>query len=352
MKVRHECGPIAFVAGRRRSLAACGAKPPPRKSCGRCSSRRSRIGGTADASVFAGEVKPRHEADLGFRIGGKIIARYVDVGARVQEGPGARAPRSRRRRLAGRRRQGAGRGDRDRVQVRAGGVRALPESPSARSSSARRRSTRSATRSTPIARSSSRRRRTSRSRRTRRATRRSSRTRTASSRRSTPSRDRWSPRASPVVRIAREDEREVAISVPENRIGELKSAQAARRRCCGRIRASSTAARVREVSPAVDPTTRTFAVRVSIVDADPSVQWGMTANVGVLARGRIERRAAAADVDLPQGGQARGVALRSRDAAGRDLARSTIGQYREDGVLVTSGVAQRRLDRRRPACTS
>ncbi len=36
--------------------------------------------------MFAGEVKPRHEADLGFRIGGKIVARNVDVGARVKKG--------------------------------------------------------------------------------------------------------------------------------------------------------------------------------------------------------------------------------------------------------------------------
>ena len=38
-------------------------------------------------------------------------------------------------------------------------------------------------------------------------------------------------------------------------------------------------------SPAVDPTTRTFAVRVTVDDADASVQWGMTANVGVLGTG-------------------------------------------------------------------
>ena len=33
------------------------------------------LGGAGDTAVFAGEVKPRHEADLGFRIGGKIVAR-------------------------------------------------------------------------------------------------------------------------------------------------------------------------------------------------------------------------------------------------------------------------------------
>jgi multidrug efflux system membrane fusion protein len=43
-------------------------------------------GGAASDSVFAGEVKPRHEADLAFRIGGKIITRQVDVGSRVAKG--------------------------------------------------------------------------------------------------------------------------------------------------------------------------------------------------------------------------------------------------------------------------
>jgi RND family efflux transporter MFP subunit len=44
------------------------------------------IGAAENASVFAGEVKPRHEADLGFRIAGKIVARSVDIGAHVQKG--------------------------------------------------------------------------------------------------------------------------------------------------------------------------------------------------------------------------------------------------------------------------
>ncbi|MET0733405.1 MAG: efflux RND transporter periplasmic adaptor subunit, partial [Casimicrobiaceae bacterium] len=43
-------------------------------------------GGTGEVAVFAGEIKPRHEGDLAFRIGGKVIARSVDVGARVTRG--------------------------------------------------------------------------------------------------------------------------------------------------------------------------------------------------------------------------------------------------------------------------
>ena len=33
-----------------------------------------------------GEVRPRHESDLGFRVSGKVVSRHVDVGASVKKG--------------------------------------------------------------------------------------------------------------------------------------------------------------------------------------------------------------------------------------------------------------------------
>lgn len=44
------------------------------------------IAPAGEARAFAGVVKPRREADIGFRAGGRIIAREVDVGARVTKG--------------------------------------------------------------------------------------------------------------------------------------------------------------------------------------------------------------------------------------------------------------------------
>ena len=35
---------------------------------------------------FSGEVRPRYESRLGFRVGGKILRRLVDVGAQVKKG--------------------------------------------------------------------------------------------------------------------------------------------------------------------------------------------------------------------------------------------------------------------------
>ena len=58
------------------------------------------------------------------------------------------------------------------------------------------------------------------------------------------------------MKLAREDEREVAIAVPENRLAELKNANA-----LGVVLwADATRvhpARIREIAPAVDPVTRT-----------------------------------------------------------------------------------------------
>ena len=68
------------------ALASCGAKDKPAEPVRPVQLAQVKLGGARSAAVFAGEVKPRYEADLGFRIGGKLVARYVDVGARVKKG--------------------------------------------------------------------------------------------------------------------------------------------------------------------------------------------------------------------------------------------------------------------------
>jgi multidrug efflux system membrane fusion protein len=83
-----------------------------------------------------------------------------------------------------------------------------------------------------------------------------------------------------IFRLARTDEKEVAINVPENRLDDLRAANA--------IKVSLWAkpgvfypAKVREVSPGADELLRTFTVKVSILDADEAVRMGMTATVDV-----------------------------------------------------------------------
>ena len=83
---------------------------------------------------------------------------------------------------------------------------------------------------------------------------------------------------SPMVVVAADGEREVAVSIPEARIAEIKTAQ--------RMTVSLWAnpnktylAKLRELSPDTDEVTRTYAARVTIQDPDAAVHLGMTATV-------------------------------------------------------------------------
>jgi membrane fusion protein, multidrug efflux system len=141
----------------------------------------------------------------------------------------------------------------------------------------------------------------------------------------------------PIVRLARPDERDVVINVPESRLADLREAKQV-------LVALWTqpehpyAGSVREISPTADPVTRTFTVKVSVPEADAAVRLGMTANVIVGDRG--ERSV----VTLPlsaldqSGGSARVwvVDPNTRKAAPRPV---EIGAYGEDGVTVRSGVS-------------
>jgi RND family efflux transporter MFP subunit len=141
----------------------------------------------------------------------------------------------------------------------------------------------------------------------------------------------------PVMRLAREDEREVAISVPENRLDEL-----ARAKQIGVTLSANPQkiypARVREISPSVDPATRTFAVRVSVLAPDASLQWGMTATVGLVATGQPDS-ALLPLTSLYRQDDKPAVWVYDPQTHKVALRPVTIGQYREDGVVLTSGLA-------------
>lgn len=141
----------------------------------------------------------------------------------------------------------------------------------------------------------------------------------------------------PVLRLARAGEREVVIGVPEARLAELRAAQ--------RLSVSLWAdpqrrykARLRELAPAADPVSRSFAARVSVLDADERLRLGMTATV-------LAETAEA----LPQA-LVPATALSSREGApvlwvvGADGAaqprRVEVGAYLAEGVLIRSGVAE------------
>jgi len=319
------------------ALAACGAKDKPADVVRPVQLAQVKLGGAGSTSVFAGEVKPRYEADLGFRIGGKIVARYVDTGARVKKGQplaridpadvGLQAEAAKAQVAATETEWKFAQAEYDRYQglLREKFISASALDAKRNTLDANHAKYEQAKANLAVAQNQA-----------------SYATLNASDDGVITAVNADSGQVvtagQSVFRLARAEEHEVAISVPENRIGELTSAK----RLVVALWANPQKlypARVREVSPSVDAMTRTFAVRVAIANPDPAVQWGMTANVGVLADGAPNAAMLPATSIYQKDGKP---AVWRFDPGTRQvsLAPVTIGQYREDGVVVTSGVRE------------
>lgn len=75
---------LAFCAAG--ALAACSKPAPPTEDIRPVRVIQLVADAGAERSQFSGDVRPRYESQLGFRVGGKIIERKVDVGATVKRG--------------------------------------------------------------------------------------------------------------------------------------------------------------------------------------------------------------------------------------------------------------------------
>jgi RND family efflux transporter MFP subunit len=85
---------------------------------------------------------------------------------------------------------------------------------------------------------------------------------------------------SPVVRIAHDGPRDVVFSVPEDKVASVRPGSDVAVRVWASSR--SLAGKVREVSASADPVTRTFSVKVSLEGADPPA-LGSTVSVAPLS---------------------------------------------------------------------
>lgn len=97
----------------------------------------------------------------------------------------------------------------------------------------------------------------------------------------------------PIFRVARPDTLEVFISIPESRLAEARKASDADVTLWAE-ESVHYKGKLREIAAMADPATRTYAARVSILDADPRVVFGMTANVRFLNVGSTEK------ISIPQ----------------------------------------------------
>ena len=140
----------------------------------------------------------------------------------------------------------------------------------------------------------------------------------------------------PVLRLAHSGEKDVVVNAPENQLARFKvgspvgiSLWADSNRVL--------AGRIREIAGGADPVTRTYAVRVAMANPPAEAQLGMTANVifpgapdgtlVLLPLSAIARRGddAAVWVVDPKSSQVK-------------LRPVTVGQFREDGVTISKGL--------------
>ena len=139
-----------------------------------------------------------------------------------------------------------------------------------------------------------------------------------------------------VMRVARTEQKEVAISVPENKLGELRAATDIVITLWAKPE-QKYAGKVREVSPVADPVTRTYAVRVAMEGADSNVNLGMTANVylaGIKQGNTVELPATA----LFQQGDNAAVWRVDGQTGQVNAVAVKVARYFEDSVAVTSGL--------------
>ena len=316
-------------------LAACGEKAQPPAAVPLVVTQKAQVGDATLHASFAGEVRARSESALGFRVGGKITQRLVDVGTSVKPGtPIARidARDFQLNSAAATSQMAAAQADVTQAQADYARYNDLFQK---KFVSAAEMDRRKATLDVAVARLAQ--------AKTQLNVADNQGTYTALVA------DRAGVITSvdadvgqvvaagqTVVRVAQDGEKEVLIAVPENRLPEVKAAN--------RIEVSLWAApdkrylgKVREISPIADAVTRTYAVRVTMSDADDAVRLGMTASVLLLQQG------AGNAVVLPLTAlfqQGTNTALWVVDSKTQtvSLVPVKVGVFREDVVTVVSGI--------------
>lgn len=138
-----------------------------------------------------------------------------------------------------------------------------------------------------------------------------------------------------VVRVAQHGEKEIAVNIPERVIASMKQVTGFVA-TLDALPSKTYTAKLRELSPAADQASRTYSARLSVIEADDALKIGMSASVR-MALGEAQA------IVVPNS------ALYTRDDAARvwlvDRASETVkpvevkvGQSTGDGVTIVSGL--------------
>jgi multidrug efflux system membrane fusion protein len=320
---------IAFV------LAACGNGKSVQETIRPVVTQTVAAGATASRDIYSGELRARYETDVGFRVGGKLVARAVDAGARVTKG------------------QVLARLDPEDAHLAAQGATAQLASAQSDFALAKSELERHADLLAKKFISQSAfdvKQNAFNAAQARVEQAHSQAAITANQAAYTtlvadadgvvvsvaaePGQVLTSGQA--VLKLARSGEKEVVLNAPENQLARFKVGQDVAISLWADP-ASVFRGRVREVAGGADPVTRTYTVRVTAIETPAQAQLGMTANVFFNSAGDANL------VLLPLSALARersdpAVWVVDPATSRVKLRPVTIGQFREDGVTVTSGL--------------
>ena len=327
---------IAVAVAATLALAGCtreeAAAPAPRSVIAQVVGTKPDEG----ANVYSGEVRARYENDLAFRVGGKVTARLVDVGAAVTKGQSlARLdPQDAQLSVEAARSQ--------RAAAEADHVLAKAELERYRDLYARNFVSRAVLDARETTFNTTKARLEQAKAQLATAQNQSSYTTLVAEADGVITAVNLEPgqvvsAGQTVMRFARPEEKEVAINLPETRLAELRDAK--------EITVSVWAApdkayrgRIREVAPHADAATRTFTVKIALLNPDAAVRLGMTANValGDGAPHQVITLPLTAIAQL-DGGQPAVWVVDPRTSK-VNLRPVVVGTYREDGVVVRDGL--------------
>jgi len=324
-------------------LAGCSRSGPPAEDVRPVRALTLATGAVGSSAEFSGDVRPRYESRLGFRVGGKISARKVDVGTVVKRGQVLMQLDPQDLRLG-------------QVQAQANLRAAQTNYELARADMKRYQDLRSqnfvsqAVLDQKVAAAHS-------AQASMEAARAASREQANQTGYASLESDtdgvvtgidaevgQVVQAGTPVVRVARTDEKEVVIGVPEDQVDELRNVSDVKVRLWADPDRSITG-KIREVSPVADPATRTYTVKVAIPARD-DIRLGMTAVVQLAHAGAgsairvplsaLYQNKGATSVWVIENGAVRLVPVQVGGVSGNDVLLA--GGVKPGQTVVTAGV--------------
>jgi len=323
------------------TLAACGKQAPPAEDARPVRVTRVQAVDGQTITAFAGEIKPRYEADMSFRVGGKILARNVDLGSQVKKGQvlarldaedaNLNAAAARATLAAAESDLEYARADLARYEdllakkfVAQGvydGKLNVYKAAVAKRDSARAQASVSgnqANYTSLLADADG----------------------VVTSLNAEPGQVVAAGQV--VVRVARLGEKDAVISVAENQLAGVKANPEAKINLWANPD-KLYSGRVREIAASADAATRTYTVKVALEDADDALRWGMSANVGFVGAAGIAGKpvilvplTALTQTDDQSGAKP---AIWVVGSDGRVQLKSVaVGTYGENGVVITQGL--------------